>query len=559
MGFIMNMVDIEKLEEKVDNYLYNILDESIPRNKYIYHCNLVFIDFVIDQKLQFTISERDFLFSLTYNTYLAHLKLKEEKEFDYQFDKALYAYAYEMIIKGMHYSLLCNAFPLVHSGLAEIIKTKENSFSFNFKDIPRRNYKYLSDYTIRKYLSYSLQMAAGKLSNIDDEDAAFKLSQIYMDFWNENMLYGDFEPYTRLDFVGVCFFFILAAMRRFVKLYKNDFDIIKTDSQNMMIILSPKRSHELKEYSPRCTEEIFQIALDDNTYKPIGRGLYPKLSVADASLHKTIDGYIFVNPLVILFNESYETKLLNYLRKADNKRYLRIKDKIKERVIPIITEMIACKFPATKVIPNFNIGIPEREKDQRECDLLIVDNEGNALYIEIKHFYYPLSVSETKNLDEQLSLALEKMPDQLLAIERKWEELKSKYKIEEDLKSLKGIISSHHYTGYNVRIDSSVPIVNTNTLYESIAESKTILDIYPGCKEIDSLYPNLKFIKREINIPFAGINFSTQLECLDPFFETLFILDMRKQVSSNLVIGTRPRFHTTSDVAKAYLEGMAKK
>jgi len=552
----MNKEDIIKLEEKVDNYLYNILDESIPRNKYIYHCNLAFIDIVIDQKLQFTISERDFLFSLSYNTYLAHIKLIEENNFDYQFDKTLYAYAFNMIIKGMHYSLLCNAFPLVHSGLVDIIKKKDNSISFNFKDIPRKNYKYISDYTIRKYLSYSLQMAAGKLSDTDDEDAAMKLSQMYVDFWNENMLYEDFEPYTRMDIGSICFFFILAAMRRFVKLYKKDFNIVETDSQKMMIILSPKRVKQLKEYAPDCTEEIFQIALDDNTYKPIGRGLYPKISVADAPLHKTIDGYVFANPLVILFNDSYETRLLNYLRKNDNRRYLIIKDKIKERAIPIITEMIACKFPSAKVIPNFNIGIPGRRKDQRECDLLVVDNEGNALYIEIKHFYYPLSVSETKNLDEQLSLAMDKMPEQLLAIERNWKELKSKYKIAVDLKLLKGVICSHHYIGYNVRIDSVVPIVNTNTLYQSIAESKTILDIYSGCKEIDSLYPNLRFLKSDINIPFAGIVFSTQLECLDPFFEMQFIFAMREQVSKNLVIGMRPQFHTTLDVAKAYLEQM---
>jgi hypothetical protein len=554
----MTKEELIKLENKIDSYLFDILDSSIPRNKYIYHCNLVFIDIVLDQKLLFTVSEKDYLFSLSYNTFIAHKKLQEEIEFDFKFDRALYVYAFKMILLGMQYSLLCNVFPLIHSGKAKIEVDEFGVLAFEIKNIPRKNYKYISDYTIRKALSYTLQMANGKLSELEDEQIAMKLSEMYMNFWNENMLFQDFEPYTRLDWGGISFFFILAAMRRFNKIYKNDFDIVTTDSQKMMIILSKKGVEQLRGYVLNSDNDLYKMTLEDNIYKPLGKKLYPKLSVSDAPLNKTIDGFIFANPLVILFNDSNETRFLNYLRKHDNKRYLRIKDKIKERAIPIITEMIHYKFPEACVIPNFNILIPGSNKNHRECDMLIVDQNGYAIYIEIKHFYYPISCSETNNLDEQLSLALDKIPEQLLAIEKNWDILKQNYQITTDLKILKGVIVSHHFTGYDVRIDANIPIVSVNTLYESIAEAQSIEEIFNGCKEIDTIYPNIKFVSRDINFLFAGIAFRTKLECLDPAFEVQFIRSYRKMVSKNLVVGRQPQFDNVSDLAKAYIEAMKK-
>lgn len=68
-GLLMSEV-IDDIENNIDNWLYNALDPSIPRNKYIYNCNLAYIDLVVDQKVLFSPLERHYLFSLNYNTLL---------------------------------------------------------------------------------------------------------------------------------------------------------------------------------------------------------------------------------------------------------------------------------------------------------------------------------------------------------------------------------------------------------------------------------------------------------------------------------------------------------
>lgn len=125
---------IDEIEEKIDVWLIDRLDENIPRNKYIYHCNLAFIDIVIDQKMLFTPYERHYLFSLNFNTHIAHLKLKEEPNFDFSFDHLLYIFAYGMILEGMKYSMLCDIFPLLHSGKANM-KINGSNVSFEMKNI----------------------------------------------------------------------------------------------------------------------------------------------------------------------------------------------------------------------------------------------------------------------------------------------------------------------------------------------------------------------------------------------------------------------------------------
>ena len=145
------------------------------------------------------------MFSLSYNTHIAHLKLKEELNFDYSFDHALYAFAFDMILRGMQYSMLCDIFPLLHSGKATMRIEGSNIF-FDVRSIPKKNYRYISDYSIRKALSYTLQTANGKFTNWDDEKIAMKLSDLYIHFWNENMIYSDYEPYSRLDWGGISFF-----------------------------------------------------------------------------------------------------------------------------------------------------------------------------------------------------------------------------------------------------------------------------------------------------------------------------------------------------------------
>jgi hypothetical protein len=544
---------IEEIEKAIDNWLYAALIPSTPRNKYIYHCNLAFIDLVIDQKILFTPFEKHYLFSLNYNTHIAHTKLKEETVFDYSFDKKMYAFALKMILKGMEYSMLCDIFPLLHSGKATM-QTVGNDIYFDIKDLPKKNYKYISDYSIRKALSYTLQMVNGKMQSSDDEEIAMKLSDLYMHFWNENMIYEDYEPYSRLDYAGISFFFILASMRRFNKLYKKDFDIVSLDSQKMMILLSPKGVEELRKYVPGDDELLYEAALEDHIYKPIGHGTFPKLSVADASLNKTRDGYIFANPLVILFNDSCETQFLNYLRKGDNPRYLRIKDKIKERVIPLICEMIKYKLPTIVSIPNFHVKIPFQKKNKRECDLLLVDNSGMALYLEIKHFYYPQSFCETKKVDQELTKALLNMPDQLEAIRDNWNAIKEKYHIACDLSELHGVIVSHRYTGFDVKIEAQIPIVSSVTLFESIAEAKNLKEIYLGCKEIDDIYPTIHFVGREIPLNFAGYVFHVEMECLDPLFEIEFIKYYRNQIYKNVSTSKQQDYKTIEDLARAYID-----
>lgn len=546
---------VSLVENHIDNWLYERIDVSLPRNKYIYHCNLAYIDLVIDQKIFFSPFEKHYLFSLDYNTHIAHKKLTEEDKFDCSFDQKLYAYAFDMIICGFQYSMLCDIFPLLHSEKADMI-IEGQDISFQIKNLPKKNYKYISDYSMRKALSYTLQMASGKLQDCDEESAAMKLADIYMHFWNENMVYDDYEPYTRSDYGGVSFFFILAAMRRFVKLYRKDFDIVSLDSQKMMIILSPYGVSELRGYVPGKDDTLYNLALEDHIYKPIGKGTFPKLSVADAPLNRTSDGYLFANPLVMLFNDSCETQFLNYLRKCDNTRYLRIKDKIKERVIPLISEMVKYKFPTVTPIPNFYVKIPLQKKNRRECDLLLVDESGIAIYIEVKHFYYPQSFCETKKVDSELSKALGKMPDQLQAIAENWDAIKKTYYVTCNLKELHGIIVSHHYTGVDVEIDCNTPIVSATTLYESIAEAKCFEDIYKGCKEIDEIYPSIRFLKKDLAIDFAGYIFHLQVECLDPIFEGQFIRSFRKQIFKS-VSSTRPNsYENVQDLARAYIDAL---
>lgn len=548
---------IDDIEEKIDKWIYDNLDVDIPRNKYIYHCNLAYIDIMVDQKMMFTPYEHHFLFSLNYNIHIAYLKLKEEDVFDYTFDYDLYPTAFYMIVLGMQYSMLCDIFPMLHSGKAKM-DISGNEVYFKVAELPKKHYKFINDYSMRKCLSYTLQMANGKMQekHMEDEDIAMKLSDLYMHFWNENMEYSDYEPYTRMDWGGVSFFFIVAAMRRFNKLYKKDFDIVSLDSQKMMILISPEGVSRIRGFVPSENDDLYQQALKDHIYKPKGKGLYPKANIADAPLIMTKDGYIFANSLVILFNDSLETQFLNYLRRCDNKRYLRVKDKIKEREIPLIREMIRYKFSNAKSIANFYVKIPTHKKNKRECDLLLVDDAGVAVYIEIKHFYNPLSYCEEKILDRELTQALGKMPEQLEAISADWNKLKAQYGISCDLKKIYGVIVSHHYTGVDVEIKPETPIVSSANLFESIAEAKSLEEVYFGCREIEELYSKIDFIQRELPVDFAGYRFHLSEECLNPMCEILVKESYKKQIRRNLVSPTPSSYKNIADLAHAYIDMM---
>lgn len=548
--------EIKKIENDIDEFLFKKLDSRFPMHSYIYHCNLVHIDLNIDQKMMFSKMERHYLTALNHNTYIAHKKLIEEEKFDYRFNESIYKYAFKMMLNTIQYSFLCDYFPLLHSGKAEAFISDEGVIEFKVKKIAKKNNKYINDYLIRKALSYTLQIANGKFidENLDDEELAMKLADEYSFFWSENMEYSDYEPYTRLDWAGISFFFTIASMRRFNKLYKNDFDIIKTDSQKMMILLSPKGMKELREYCPQCSDELYSILLNDNIYRPIGNGYYPKVAVSELPLNYTRDGYLYVNPFVILFENSGETRYLNALRKIDSERYQIVKDKIKEKEIPLIEAMINYRFKNIKFVSNFYVPIPKTKKNKRECDILLVDENGYALYIEIKHFYYPSSFSEMKILDKELNKALNKMPDQIDAIKQGWDYIKSNYNIDVELVEINGVIASHHFTGFDVNENNEVPITTFTTLHESIIDSTNLKEIYIGCCEHETICSNIKFISKEMLIDYANYKFEVENECLDPAFEIMFIDSYRKQITKK-VFNNRPKqYATIADLAKEYME-----
>ncbi|WP_243099369.1 MULTISPECIES: hypothetical protein [Clostridia] len=550
---------VNAIENKIDDWMYENLNPDIPRYKYIYHCNLAYIDIMVESKMLFSPFERHYLFSLNYNTHIAYMKLNEEDEFDYIFDHNVYLQAFDMILLGMEYSMLCDVFPLLHSDEA-VMSIKDNDIYFDFEEMPKRHYKFINDFSMRKLLSYTLQMANGRCEkkSYDDEEIAMKLADLYMHFWNENMLPSDYEPYTGMDWGGISFFLILAAMRRFNKLYKKDFDIVSLDSQKMMILMSPNGVRKMRTFVPSEDDDMYELALKDHVYQPKGKGLFPKANITDAPLIRTKDGYIFANSLVVLFNDSLETQFLNYLRRCDNPRYLRIKDKIKERVIPLIQEMVKYKFSNIQSIVNFNVRMLTHKKNKRECDLLLVDNTGVALYLEIKHFYNPQSYGEIKVLDKELKKALNKMPDQLEAIKVNWEMLKKQHGILWDLKELYGVIVSHRYTGYNVDVRPETPIVNYSDLFESIAESSCLKEIYLGCREIDELYPKITFIQKEIPIDFAGYTFHLYGEALDPVCEIIVGQSYKKQIYRSLTSTSPTSYKNVQELARAYVDEIEK-
>ncbi|WP_281884189.1 hypothetical protein [Paenibacillus sp. YYML68] len=545
--------ETQNIENQVDQFLFDLLDASIPRYKFIYHMNLVFIDWVIDQRLWFTTVERHFLFSLSYNIFLAYKKLSEEEVFDYEFDNELYLYCMNFLIRGMQYSMLCDEFPSTYSGNKNIyLHDISRTISFiESREVPRKNHEFINKYNLRKALSYSLQMAAGKLEDKDDEDAAHELTKVYHNFWNENMLYDDFEPYSRLDWGGVTNFFILASMRRFIKLYRKDFNIVKFDSQKMMIVISPQGRNKIIEFTVTKDQETLDQVLDDYTYRPIGNGLFPKSNISDAPIIQTKDGYLFINPLVMLFNDSSESRFLNYLRKYDNERHQRIKDKLKERAIPIVEQLIKLKFPDVVVKSNFNLPIPGRKKQKRELDILVIDEKtGFVLYMEVKHFFNPLSIAEMKSLDKQLQEAVDKTSDQIDAIQSNWELIRERFAVSTDIKDIKSVILSHQYLGNNVEINNTVPIVNPQNLYESLAQSNSVEEFYKANKEIDDIYNSIKMISDDVNFEYAGYNFSLKMEVLDPAFEMLYISAYQRNISKTIDFKQKSTFTTIEEAVQ---------
>jgi Holliday junction resolvase-like predicted endonuclease len=452
--------------------------------------------------------------------------------------------------------MLCGEFPGVYSDIKKVnFDVQRRTISFNEeRDIPRKLYEFISKYTIRKALSYTLQMASGQLSDKETEKAALELTKLYFHFWSENMLFEDFEPYSRLDWGGIENFFTLAAMRRFIKLYRADFNIEKFDSQKMMILISPKGKEKIKDFTVTKDQEIIDKVLEDFTYKPIGKGFFPKSSISDAPLIRTKDGYIIVNPLVLLNNDSGETRLLNYLRKYDNNRHQKIKDKLKERVIPVIEQLFKLKYPEAIVVTNFKLPIPNKRNQSRELDILAIDDStGFVLYIEVKHFFNPTSYSEMRSVDSQLKEALKKTAGQLEAIRYNWDLIKHRFDVKTNLNRIESIILSHHYVGYDVEVHESVPIVNTQGMFESIGESNSIEELYETSREYDQIYSSIKMTSRNIEFEFAGYKFDLEMEVLDPKFEAMFLRSYRNIIMDSIDFEESKIFNNIEDYSRVLL------
>lgn len=555
----MSKEKLAQIEEEVDKHLYNRLNGKIPRYKFIYHLNLVYIDFVIDNKIWFSNHEKYFSFSLNYNIFIAYKKLDEEEKTDFSFDGELYADCLDLLILGMQYAMLCEVFPAIRDGkatfnideLGEIIRVEY--------DVPPKNkHEFLSKYLMKKSLSYTLQMTAGLLDNESLEEASFKLADSYVSFWNENMMYDDFDNYSREDWGSLNFFFILASMKRFLNLYRNDFKIEKNTATKSMVVLSSK--NKLTDFTFSHNEVNRDAVLNDLIYKPLGNGFFPKSSILDAPIIQTKDGFMFLNPLIMLSNSSSETMFLNNLRKNDRSRYLKIKDKLKERVIPLIYHLVKKKYPNAIAIKNFKLPIPNTKNNKRELDILLIDEKtGFALYIEVKHFFNPSSVSEIKSLDEQLNAALSKAPLQLYAIKENWELIKKRYNVKSELTGIEAIILSHSYLGKEIEVNQRVPIVDTANFFESMAEANTIEELYFSNKSLDEIYSSVPFISKSMEFKYGKYKFNFILEAISPEYEIKLIESYRKMVFNGINLNEQTVFKSVEEQASALFDKMKSK
>lgn len=106
--------NLKQIEVEVDNYLFNQLDERIPRYKFIYHMNLAYIDYVITNKILFSTAEKHFYFHWVIIRLLL-IKTSWGRGFNFEFDNELYDYCFKFLILGMQYSMLCDVFPAINS------------------------------------------------------------------------------------------------------------------------------------------------------------------------------------------------------------------------------------------------------------------------------------------------------------------------------------------------------------------------------------------------------------------------------------------------------------
>lgn len=522
----------QEIENDIDQWLPKKLNKDIPRYKYIYHCQCAFSDMMIDKKLLFSSAESietQCVFALNYNIHLAYRYLKEDEAFEYTFDKNLYLYTSKMLWEGLVYAKLCDIFPKLYSEKAFMFQNGKH-ISFIYKDIPREKNRLMDYYLFRKPLSYLLQNACGITKKMDESYRQILLSDLYNHYWGENLWNNDYEPYTAMEGGGIRNYFSITALKRFMLLYDNDFDIKRLRLSQIQILFSKEGTQKIRSFIPTENDEYYQAAFEDCVYKPLGKGDFPKANIADAPIIRTNNGCSFTNPLVILFNNSLDTQFLNYLRRHDNSRFLIIKDKIKERCIPQVKFLLNRKISGIKDIINFEVRIPGKGKQKRELDYLVVDSDCVGLYIEFKHFYIPESTGEVKVLDAEFNKAMKKMSDQLEAIQKSWNNLSQKYKLSTEMKELHGMIVSYLYTGWDVPFNDNYPLINMSILSNAIEHSDSLRSIYEYCCNVEKVYKNVPTLIRKNKFYYAGYEFEVQDVVLSPEFEAKINNMLKEQI-----------------------------
>lgn len=513
-------IDYNELEKLVDAWIPQLLNREIPRYSFIFHCNCAYVDAVIETGSFFSsteFSERYLVFALNYLTHLAYKYLQEEPIFSYKVDNLIYGYTYSLLIEAYKYAELCDIFPKAHNNKAFFLKEGEKII-VNEEELHRESMQQYEYYLLRKPLHYILQYGCGKTAKADIIERQMVILKLFEGYWNENVWNVDYEPYSALEGGGLRDYLMLTAAKRYILLYDADFKVRSLRWTELLICFSRRGAGQIRTMIPTDNDEFYQQALEDCIYKPLGSGNYPKASLADAPIIRTKDGCMFANPFLLLFNNSVDTQFLNYLRRHDNKRFLSIKDKIKERCIPEVESWIDRRLKKVNRIANFELKIPGT-KNKRELDLLISDSKGNALYIEFKHFYLPESYSEKRNLDSELRIAQKKMEDQLYAIRENSEDVMNLLKSDYKLNSIKGLIVSYLYTGTDVCISDEYPIVSLLTVKEAIENAASICEIYDFCQKSEKKYANVPLIKRNVVMEYANMKWEITKKVFDPEFE----------------------------------------
>lgn len=513
-------IDYNELEKLVEAWIPQLLNKEIPRYSFIFHCNCAYVDAVIETGSFFSSSEsteRHLVFALNYLTHLAYKYLQEEDIFIYEVDNLLYGYAYSLLMEAYKYAELCDIFPKAHNNKAFFLKG-DGKIIVNEEELYRESMQQYEYYLLRKPLHYILQYGCGRTAKADIIQRQRIILELFDSYWNENVWNVDYEPYSAIEGGGLRDYLMLTAAKRYILLYDADFKVRSLRWTELLICFSKIGATQIRTMIPTDNDGFYEQALEDCIYKPLGNGNYPKASLADAPIVRTKDGCMFGNPFLLLFNNSVDTQFLNYLRRHDNKRFLKIKDKIKERCIPEVESWMDRRLKKVKRIANFELKIPGT-KNKRELDLLISDSIGNALYIEFKHFYLPESYSEKRNLDSELRKAQKKMKDQLYAIKENSEEVMYLLKSNCKINRINGLIVSYLYTGTDVCVSDEYPIVSLLTVKEAIENAESVKAIYDFCQKSEKKYANIPLVTKNVIMEYANMKWELPKKVFDPIFE----------------------------------------